>query len=95
MIILALAILTMATVPAAPRRLSHKLMTLPIRSASKSTRALTTISLNAPIPRWHSAMPHHRAAPHSALLTRITGVQKRRPGDEIAGIAVTIELRWI
>ena len=67
-------------------------MTRPIRSACKSTKAGTTITLNAPIPRWHNAMPRHPAAPHSASSTRITRVQKRRRGDETVGIAVSIEL---
>ncbi len=59
----------------------------------QSTKAGTTITLNAPIPRWHSAMPQHRAAPHSASSTRITrGAKQRRPDDETGGIAASIEL---
>src|SRR5713226_9078954 len=68
-------------------------MTRPIRSACKSTKAGTTITLNAPIPRCHSAMPQRRAAPHSASSTRITpGAKQRRRDGKTGGIAASIEL---
>ncbi len=68
-------------------------MTRPIRSAFKSTKAGTTITLNAPILRCHSAMPQHPAAPHSASSTRITrGAKQRRRDGETGGIAASIEL---
>src|SRR5260370_4060071 len=63
-----------------------------IRFACKSTKAGGTITSNAPIPRWQSAICQHRAALHSASSTRITRVQKRRRGDETGGIAAFIEL---
>ena len=62
------------------------------RSACKSTKAGTTITSNAAIPRWHSATCQHRAAPHSASSIHITRAQKHHRDDESGGIAASIEL---
>jgi len=56
-----------------------------IASAQPILRTGTTITLNAPILRCHSAMPQHRAAPHSASSTRITGGAKQRRRDGATG----------
>jgi hypothetical protein len=89
--ILALAILATGMVLEA-RRPGPRRMIRTIRSACKSTKAgMTTIS-NADIPRWHSAICQHQAAPPNALSTRITQAQKRRRDDETGRIGAFIEL---
>jgi hypothetical protein len=67
-------------------------MTQPIRFACKSTKALPTITMNAPIPRCHNARPRHRAVPHSASSIRITRGAKRHRDGETGGIATSTEL---
>ena len=63
--ILALAILTIATVSAAPSALAQTYdPAYPV--CLQIYQSFNAITLNAPIPRWHSAMPQHRADQHSA-----------------------------
>src|SRR6266404_714968 len=62
-----------------------------IRSACKSTRAGTTITSNAAIPRWHSATCQHRGDQRNASSIHITRVQKRRRGDATGAIAASTE----
>jgi len=64
---LALAILTIATVSAAPS-LAPRPMIQNIRSACKFTRAIRTITSSAPIPHCHSAECQHRAAPAQCVI---------------------------
>jgi hypothetical protein len=90
--ILALAILTIATVSAAPSARAQTYdAAYPV--CLQIYQGWNDFTLNAAIPRCHCAMPQHPAAPHSASSTHITrGAKQRRRDGETGGIAASIEL---